>query len=131
MISVFTSPRLEEVKEAGLAEWEAWVIFDWCPYKRGKTLTIRDFQQAIKDRFPMLSHPGRTKLQILSKKYPDIFSVIKKKDHSRVVEIHQQQQNTSESSDKANAPDKPNDLEKAVDEAMKRYNVDPTGRPLN
>jgi hypothetical protein len=69
MVEPFRSERFEEVKEAGLSEWENWVIENWLPMNAGRRVPVADLQNAIKaiSRFV----PGRRKLQELANKYPD------------------------------------------------------------
>jgi hypothetical protein len=77
MFVPFRSERYEEVKEAGLAEWERYILFDYCPKNKGKTLSYRDLQSKIVAACDLKSAPGRSKLEGLAKKYPDRLTVKK------------------------------------------------------
>ncbi|OFZ69522.1 MAG: hypothetical protein A2451_03995 [Bdellovibrionales bacterium RIFOXYC2_FULL_39_8] len=70
------------IEEANLAEWESWVINEWVVQNRHlSNITIKNFQDDCRMRFPDLTPPGHTKLENLSKKYPGNF-ILKKRPSS-------------------------------------------------
>lgn len=87
MIDVFTSDRLEDVKEAGLREWEYWLIYSGIRGNEGKTYDISAIQNGICREFPRLKPPGRRKLEELAQKYPSLIRVRRLKDNSRVMDV--------------------------------------------
>lgn len=71
MLKPFVSARTEDVKEAGLADWEAYVVFDWTVSNVGKTVDVRELQAAITAQFGAFrAPPGRRRIESLCKKYP-------------------------------------------------------------
>lgn len=87
MISVFLSERVEEIKEAGLKEWERWVLFDWVPNSPKREYSIEELQNKIKEKFSRLNPPGRRKLEDLAKSHPDKIKVKRGNGSDRIVEI--------------------------------------------
>ena len=81
MLETFVSERAREVREAGLKEWESWVIQDWCAVRAGlnKTYSINELLSAIKMKYPHLDRIGRRPIEDLAKRFPEILRV-KRKD---------------------------------------------------
>lgn len=72
MLTPFFSARSDDVKEAGLTDWEAYVIFEWAADNEGKEVPIRSLQEAILERFGRFkSPPGRRRIEELRRKYPE------------------------------------------------------------
>ncbi len=87
MLKPFVSERSADVKEAGLTDWEAFVVFEWTAGHVGKTLDLRVLQDAIKNNFGSFrSPPGRRRIEELAKKYPEFLHVARK-DTQRLVTV--------------------------------------------
>ena len=86
MLEPFISERADDVKEAGLKDWEIWVVNSWCKYHINpyKQVPLSELQTDIKDTFHLKNAPGRRLLEDLAKKYPDAFRV-KKVGSSRMI----------------------------------------------
>lgn len=64
--------RYEEVKEAGLTEWERWIIETLaCEYKN-KEVPLGEVQERVSAALNLKHSPGRNKVQQLCQKYPNI-----------------------------------------------------------
>lgn len=71
MMTPFVSARTEEVRQASLAAWEEWVIFDWAPKNLGQTVDMEKFQERIQEKTG-IKPPGRSKIESLCRKYPEV-----------------------------------------------------------
>jgi hypothetical protein len=80
MMRPFKSARYEEVKEAGLAEWELWLLDEWYPSKLvGDEVEITTVKEQIAINFPyMKQSPGRERLKKFIAKYPNKFRFYQK-----------------------------------------------------
>lgn len=79
MLFPFISARSSDVKEAGLSEWENFVIFEWTSTRVGQTFDLRQLQKDIEGRFTRFnSAPGRRKIEDLARKYPECLKVSRK-----------------------------------------------------
>lgn len=88
MLEPFVSERARDVKEAGMKEWESWVIQDWCPTRSGRGVVncpIEELQSAIKAQFPKLDRLGRRAIEELGKKFPEVFYVKKIETSGKVA----------------------------------------------
>lgn len=83
----FRSARFDEVKEAGLASWERFIVFDWAPKQPlGTCVDYQDLQVEILRVFPSLRNPpGRLKFEDLAKKYPKVIKVTKSGNDRKVI----------------------------------------------
>jgi hypothetical protein len=86
MIPFKGSRRYDEVKEAGLTEWESWVIDSWAPLNKGEKLPLAELQEKITISLSLKYPPGRMKIMELSKKY-DRALKITKDGAVRMVEV--------------------------------------------
>jgi hypothetical protein len=90
MLTPFVSARSDDVKEAGLSDWEAFVVFEWAADNKGKEVSVRDLQNAILDRFGRFrSPPGRRRIEELRRKYPEFLQVARTEGASgdRVIRV--------------------------------------------
>lgn len=79
MLVPFRSQRFDEIIEAGLTDWESWLVFTWTALNIDKEVEISEVQNAIVDKFGRYhSPPGRRKIEALAKKYPQYFKVKKR-----------------------------------------------------
>jgi hypothetical protein len=75
MYHPFRSARYEEVREAGLNDWELFVVEDWAPKRRGKEVLLSELQKDIESSQLLQRAPGRPKLSQLAAKYPEVISL--------------------------------------------------------
>lgn len=89
MLRPFRSGRADEVMEAGLTDWEAYVVFDWCDLNAGHTIDIKTLQQDIVAACNLRCAPGRRKLAELAKKYPNVLKVCQPEygESTRMVKV--------------------------------------------
>ena len=88
MLVPFRSPRFEQVKVAGLQDWELYVLEEFIPKHAGGTPLLRDAQEAIEQAGVLKRAPGWRKFSDLSKKYPDMFRLKQRyQDGGRHLEI--------------------------------------------
>jgi hypothetical protein len=86
----FISERSKEVREAGLADWEAFVVFDWTSDKVGRSFDLTKLQADIVIRFGSFrSPPGRRRIEDLAKKYPEYLKIQRKSSDTaeRLIEV--------------------------------------------
>jgi hypothetical protein len=77
MYTPFHSERYEEVREAGLKDWEIFVIEEWCASHVGKELPLSELQTDIEVAGLLNRAPGRPALQGLARKYPERMMITK------------------------------------------------------
>jgi hypothetical protein len=90
MFFPFVSARTEEVKEAGLTDWESQVLFEWTAKNVGKSINVRELQSYIRDEVfnGYRSAPGRRRIEGLCKKYPNYLRFKHKTGESeRFIEV--------------------------------------------
>lgn len=88
MLEPFVSERALDVKEAGLKDWENWVIYDWCEKRRSlSNIKIGELQKAILEQFKHIKGIGRRPIEDLSKKFPDVFRVKKVGKSDRHIDV--------------------------------------------
>lgn len=88
MLEPFVSERALDVKEAGLKDWENWVIYDWCEKRRSlSNIKIGELQKAILEQFKHIKGIGRRPIEDLSKKFPDVFRVKKVGKSDRLIDV--------------------------------------------
>lgn len=80
----FVSSRWEMVRESGLSEWEQWVVFDWAAKNRGGKLGLDKLQDLIQ-RQTGFRPPGRSKIEKLCKKYPEVLAFDKNGIERQIV----------------------------------------------
>jgi hypothetical protein len=80
MLQPFRSARFEEVKTAGLNDWELFLLEDFVPKHAGGTPLLKDAQEAIEEARLLKKAPGWRKFADLSKKFPDMFRVMQRKN---------------------------------------------------
>jgi hypothetical protein len=88
MLVPFRSPRFEEVRQAGLTDWELYMVEEFCPVHAGRTYPVSFVLDTIKEAAELKSL-GRRRLSELQKKYPEKFHVVcdPKNPAKRVVRI--------------------------------------------
>ena len=88
MFFPFRSQRFDEVKEAGLSEWELWLIEEFFANQAiGTVTTLEQIKVRLRENFPYFKQPpGRLKIQDLVEKYPKIL-LFGKKAGIRSVEV--------------------------------------------
>ena len=78
MLKIFTSKRTEEVRLAGVRDWEEWLFDDYAVDHAGEDIKLSVVGEAIEEEFGSKFRPSRKAMQELRKIYPDKFSVIRK-----------------------------------------------------
>ena len=78
MLKIFTSKRTEEVRMAGVKDWEEWLFDDYAVDHAGEDIKLSVVGEAIEEEFGSKFRPSRKAMQELRKIYPDKFSVIRK-----------------------------------------------------
>lgn len=85
----FRSARAAEVMEAGLNDWEDWVVFDWAPRNGGSRIELSKLQKDVETGCGLRLPPGRRKFIDLAKKYPGILTITQERGSAvRWVEVH-------------------------------------------
>lgn len=88
MLEPFVSDRALDVKEAGLKDWENWVIYDWCEKRRSSSnIKLSELQNAILEQFKNLKGISRRPIEELSKKFPEVFRVKKVGKSERFIDV--------------------------------------------
>lgn len=67
----FHSERFNEVLDAGLANWQRYILEQLYPQTKGKSLELKELKTKLQLEFPTLTPPGRGKLMALCKSFPD------------------------------------------------------------
>lgn len=80
MMKPFRSEIFQELVDGSLPNWAYWFLYTYVPQHKGKELSIKEFQNVLKDEFPMIRPPGRGKLIKLSKTIKGLFQVKEKKE---------------------------------------------------
>lgn len=75
MLQPFRSPRFEEVRLAGLNDWELFMIEEFCVQHSGRTYAIQFVLDEIKNALEMRAL-GRRRLVELQKRFPEKFKII-------------------------------------------------------
>ena len=92
MLEPFRSPRFEEVRLAGLHDWELYFVEEFCPQHAGKTYPISFVLEDIKSTLE-LKALGRRRILELQKKFPEKFRVLQdpKNRSKRIIVVSEQQ----------------------------------------
>lgn len=85
MLRVFLSKSTEEVKDASLAEWESYVIYDLAPKHSGKEISLTDIQEKVKAVCDMRNTIGRRKFQLLAERYPQVLDYRNNNGRVRII----------------------------------------------
>jgi hypothetical protein len=85
MGKVFVTERTAEVREMGLKEWEAWVVFEFCHKHQGKEVLFSDAQEELKENFGYSNSAGRGKYATLQNKYPSAFKLVSSKVDGKTI----------------------------------------------
>lgn len=80
----FTSARWERVREASLSEWEQWVVFDWAPEEAGTQMDLDKFQEKVQTKMNV-KPPGRSKIEALCRKYPEVLTVARVDGKRKII----------------------------------------------
>ena len=74
----FRSSRTEEVRLAGLKDWEEWLFDDYAIENQGKTIELKNVSEAVESEFGSKFKPSRRALKKLQEVYPKKFTLIYK-----------------------------------------------------
>ena len=74
----FRSSRTEEVRLAGLKDWEEWLFDDFAIDNAGETVKLTDVSEAVETEFGSKFKPSRRALKKLQEVYPKKFTLIYK-----------------------------------------------------
>ena len=72
----FRSSRTEEVRLAGLKDWEEWLFDDYAIDNEGETVKLSDVSEAVETEFGSKFKPSRRALKKLQEVYPKKFTLI-------------------------------------------------------
>jgi hypothetical protein len=89
MLTPFYSKRSDEVKEASLADWEAFVVFTWTQKNLGKEINLKNLQDDVAKEFGFKNAPGRARFEGLARKYPEYLKITRPdpKSGDRLVKV--------------------------------------------
>ena len=71
----FKSARTEEVRLAGLKDWEEWLFDDYAIENQGKTVELKHVSEAVEAEFGAKFKPSRRALKRLQEVYPKKFTI--------------------------------------------------------
>ena len=71
----FRSSRTEEVRLAGLKDWEEWLFDDYAIENQGKTIELKNVSEAVESEFGAKFKPSRRALKKLQEVYPRKFTL--------------------------------------------------------
>ena len=71
----FKSARTEEVRLAGLKDWEEWLFDDYAIENQGKTVELKHVSEAVESEFGAKFKPSRRALKRLQEVYPKKFTI--------------------------------------------------------
>ena len=74
----FRSSRTEEVRLAGLKDWEEWLFDDYAIENQGKEVELKNVSEAVESEFGSKFKPSRRALKKLQEVYPKKFTLIYK-----------------------------------------------------
>lgn len=69
------STRYLEVREAGLKDWEYYVLYTWAPGNPGRTASYKELQDVLDGTKRFRGIPGRNRFQSLARRYPEVLKV--------------------------------------------------------
>jgi len=75
MKTPFKSSRTEEVRLAGLKDWEEWLFDDYAIDNAGKTVELKNVSEAVESEFGAKFKPSRRALKKLQEVYPKKFTL--------------------------------------------------------
>ena len=75
MKTPFKSARTEEVRLAGLKDWEEWLFDDYAIENQGKTVELKNVSEAVESEFGAKFKPSRRALKKLQEVYPKKFTL--------------------------------------------------------
>ena len=75
MKTPFKSSRTEEVRLAGLKDWEEWLFDDYAIDNAGKTVELKNVSEAVESEFGSKFKPSRRALKKLQEVYPKKFTL--------------------------------------------------------
>ena len=78
----FRSARTEEVRLAGLKDWEEWLFDDYAIDNQGKVVELKNVSEAVESEFGSKFKPSRRALKKLQEIYPKKFTLQYKKVES-------------------------------------------------
>jgi len=71
----FRSARTEEVRLAGLKDWEEWLFDDYAMDHQGSAVDLKKVSEAIENEFGAKFKPSRRALKKLQEVYPRKFTL--------------------------------------------------------
>jgi hypothetical protein len=75
MKTPFKSARTEEVRLAGLKDWEEWLFDDYAIENQGKIVELKNVSEAVESEFGAKFKPSRRALKKLQEVYPKKFTL--------------------------------------------------------
>ena len=78
MKTPFKSARTEEVRLAGLKDWEEWLFDDYAIENQGSVVELKKVSEAVEAEFGSKFKPSRRALKKLQDVYPKKFTLIYK-----------------------------------------------------
>ena len=78
MKSPFRSQRTEQVRLAGLKDWEEWLFDDYAVDNANKTVELKNVSEAVEAEFGSKFKPSRRALKKLQEVYPKKFTLVYK-----------------------------------------------------
>jgi hypothetical protein len=88
MLKPFRSERYNVVLEAGLADWELFLLEEYFSELVGQEVTISGIKAAIGARFQYIKKmPGREKIKNLAGKFPAVVQMAQPKGKERVIKV--------------------------------------------
>ena len=78
MKTPFKSSRTEEVRLAGLKDWEEWLFDDYAVDNAGETVELKKVSESVESEFGSKFKPSRRALKKLQEVYPKKFTLVYK-----------------------------------------------------
>ena len=78
MKTPFKSSRTDEVRLAGLKDWEEWLFDDYSVDNADKTVELKNVSEAVEAEFGSKFKPSRRALKKLQEVYPKKFTLVYK-----------------------------------------------------
>ena len=75
MKTPFRSSRTDEVRLAGLKDWEEWLFDDYAVDNAGETVELKNVSESVESEFGSKFKPSRRALKKLQEVYPKKFTL--------------------------------------------------------
>lgn len=86
-IDSFKSEQTKRIKDAAAADWEKWIIEDFCKEFAGRTITCRAVAEHASIHFKKVTITERA-LRLLSGKFPGVFKIVNTEDYEEAAFIN-------------------------------------------